>query len=89
MINAPDLAQVYARKVDNRKATFLICQDCFWCASCFKADGNFRMCPLCRNGSIDSLPIFSNEYYRMELSANRNVELHFAADRLGELQIGK
>lgn len=34
------------------------------------------------NGSIDSLPIFDREYYKVELSANRNVELHFAADIL-------
>lgn len=78
-MNAYDLAQVYAKKVDTRKATFVICQDCFWCASCFKANDSFRRCPLCRNESIDSLPIFGDEYYKVELSMNRNVELTFAA----------
>lgn len=76
---ASDLAQVYARKVDARKATFVICQDCFWCASCFRVYDSFLRCPLCRNDSIDSLPIFGDEYYKVELSPNGNVELRFAA----------
>jgi hypothetical protein len=73
-MHAPDLSQVYARK-----ATFVICQDCFWCASCFRVNDSFLRCPLCRNDSIDSLPIFGDEYYRVELSVNKNVELWFAA----------
>ena len=56
----------------------MICQDCFWCASCFKASDNFRNCPVCRNDGIDALPIFGGEYYKVELSANGNVELSFA-----------
>ena len=59
------------------KANFIICPSCFWCASCLKADYIFQVCLQCRNKIVDSLPISDNEFYKIELWDNGNVELVF------------
>ncbi len=35
------------------------------------------MCVQCKNEAVDSLPIFDNEFYKIELQGNGNVELMF------------
>lgn len=60
-----------------RKANFIICPSCFWCASCLKADYVFPMCLQCKNGIVDSLPISDDEFYKIEFWDNGNVELIF------------
>lgn len=60
-----------------RKANFVICPDCFWCASCLKAEYNFPMRLQCKNAVVDSLPISDGEFYRVEFWKNGNVELVF------------
>jgi hypothetical protein len=47
-------------------ANFVICQTCFWCASCFKAYEDFPGCKICTNPkeTVDSLPIFEKEFFR-------------------------
>jgi hypothetical protein len=69
--------KVPAKKPAARKANFVICQDCFWCASCFKQD-SLPACPACRSRNIDPLPIFEGEHYRLEISERRSVNLMFS-----------
>jgi hypothetical protein len=62
---------------------FLICQECFWCVSCFnmsKLAASFSLgrCPICESaGSFDSIPIFSSEGYRYLLDDKKGVVLEF------------
>ena len=62
---------------------FLICQECFWCASCFNmsklvASFSLGRCPICESaGSFDSIPIFSSEGYRYLLDDKKGVVLEF------------
>lgn len=65
-----------AKKSSPRKAHFVICQDCFWCASCFKQD-NLPECPGCSGRNIDLLPIFEGEHYQVEISKKHSVNLMF------------
>lgn len=68
-----------AKKMAAKKANFVICQDCFWCASCLQ-DG-LPECPTCRGRNIDLLPIFDGEHYRLEISEKRSVNLMFSKAR--------
>lgn len=62
---------------------FLICQECFWCASCFNmskliASFSLGRCPICESaGSFDSIPIFSSEGYRYFRDDKKGVVLEF------------
>jgi hypothetical protein len=62
---------------------FLICQVCFWCASCFNmsklvASFSLGRCPICEStSSFESIPVFSSEGYRYLLDAKKGVILEF------------
>ncbi|WP_415283974.1 hypothetical protein [Candidatus Nitrososphaera sp. FF02] len=60
-----------------QKANFVICSSCFWCATCFDAGKEFPACPACKGSPVDSLPISENEFYKVEIAGNRNIELSF------------
>jgi len=66
--------------------SFVICQSCFWCASCLSSkilstiaetDGSFTKCPSCTEGNIESTPIAENENYRFDYNAKRGVMMEF------------
>ena len=62
-------------------AYFVICNDCFWCASSFLASesshNNYKTCPTCNETRMEFLPLEVNEPYRFNYSASRGVELQF------------
>lgn len=67
MVNPSYLLKLYRNKI--KRATFIICQSCYWCVSCLKAYDNFPICPYCVNKVVDSIPISDKEFYRMEILA--------------------
>jgi hypothetical protein len=57
-------------------ATFLICNSCFWCASCISADYNHtEQCPNCST-KMESIPISEREAYQLNIDS-KNVSLEF------------
>jgi hypothetical protein len=67
---------------------FIICQSCFWCASCFPSqvlgtiaaaaeDSTSPKCPSCIEGNIESIPIAENENYRFDYNNKRGVVMEF------------
>lgn len=72
--------QAITKTMVAKKASFVICQDCFWCASCLQ-DG-LSECPTCNSRNMDLLPIFDGEHYRLEFSKKRSVNLMFSKARL-------
>lgn len=60
-----------------KKASFVLCQSCYWCATCFLADDGFPRCPACGSDVIDSIPISESEFYSVSVAGNGNVELRF------------
>jgi len=79
-----DLLQLYCGRIRRVRAHFVICQSCFWCASCFKAEYDFPKCPSCSYDAVDSLPIFEKEFFRMKVWHNGNLELEFGEEILQE-----
>ena len=67
---------------------FVICQSCFWCASCFPTqslgtlaaaaqDSISPKCPSCIEGNIESIPIAENENYRFDYNIKRGLVMEF------------
>ena len=68
--------------------TFVICQSCFWCASCLSSrilstiaetDGSSSLtkCSSCIEGNIESIPIAENENYRFDYDTRRGLTMEF------------
>jgi hypothetical protein len=41
------------------------------------AGKEFPTCPACGGSAVDSLPISENEFYKVDINGNKNVELSF------------
>ncbi|MDQ6864958.1 MAG: hypothetical protein M3044_14180 [Thermoproteota archaeon] len=62
------------------KIDFLICNSCFWCASCLTLDVEFAIdkCPYCEGSSIEYIPIAANETYSVEYNPASGITLEFS-----------
>jgi hypothetical protein len=56
---------------------FLLCGSCYWCASYLSLRGTVEICPSCKNGIVESMPISDNEIYTFHYNATRGVTLEF------------
>jgi hypothetical protein len=82
-INAEENA-IMTKKEMPPKVDFLVCQSCFWCASCIFShtykgitEQAIVKCPSCVKGDIESLPIAQNESYRFHYDTKRGVTVEF------------
>lgn len=44
----------------NHQTHFLLCEACFWCATCLINSGDATIilnCPICNNAKVESLPV--------------------------------
>ena len=58
---------------------FVICKECFWCASLFGIR-SLGACPLCFEKAIEFLPISNNERYNFSYDVDTGVVLEFSVD---------
>lgn len=61
---------------------FLICPSCFWCASytglsSSKSYERLTQCVVCKNDKIESIPIGSDESYKVNYNQAHGIELTF------------
>jgi hypothetical protein len=67
---------------------FVMCQSCFWCASCLSSkilsaivetndSSSLTKCPSCIKGNIESIPIAENENYRFDYDTRRGLTMEF------------
>jgi hypothetical protein len=62
-----------------KKRLFIICDDCFWCASALDTrPADIDSCALCAR-PVSSLPIGQNEKYLFKYTPKRGVELEFSS----------
>ena len=71
------------------KMHFMICQACFWCATCVSPQLLRKMtrvtedpvsltkCPFCVKGNVESIPIAENENYRFNYDTKRGLVMKF------------
>jgi hypothetical protein len=68
--------------------SFVMCQSCFWCASCLSSkilstiaetDGSSSLtkCPSCIEGNMESIPIAEDENYRFDYDTRRGLTIEF------------
>ena len=57
---------------------FLICNSCFWCASCVYDLYKINKCPICNeNTTVESIPLTNHEAYRFDYDNERGVTVEF------------
>jgi hypothetical protein len=67
--------------VIQKTRVFLICDDCFWCASALKSRlVEIDCCPQCQK-QISSIPLADNEGYTYSYDKGHGVELDFWSSR--------
>jgi hypothetical protein len=71
--------------IDNRdiivakEIHFLLCESCFWCASCLNAAKmTITKCPSCSDARLESMSISDNEIYKFGYDPERGVTLEFS-----------
>jgi hypothetical protein len=78
--NANHEMKIIGNNIDQRY--FILCNFCFWCASCTNAHFSFaaynNTCPSCNDGSIEWIPIAKDENYAYNLSSTGSIELKFS-----------
>lgn len=75
MTNKTKIEQLQLRR--NSGVQFALCGSCYWCASVFRYEA-ISVCPSCRNGGIDLMPISADENYVFEYDEKRGIVLDFA-----------
>lgn len=76
MLDAPTIA---SRKISER-ANFVICNECFWCASFLGTESAIKTCPSCSKNAIEVIPVFRNEKYAFEYNVSTGVILDFSLE---------
>lgn len=59
--------------------SFLICDECFWCASGLINELDIESCPQCER-PISCTPIAKNEGYTFNYTHSRGVEVEFTSN---------
>jgi hypothetical protein len=61
-----------------KQIRFIVCESCFWCASCLNQGITVDKCPSCNNGKVELLPVFDNELDRSSRTPKKaDVVPHF------------
>ena len=57
---------------------FIICRNCFWCASLLESGIFIERCPGCSNNTLEAIPINSNERFIISNDQRRGVTFEFS-----------
>ena len=72
-----DTTIITTAAAESKQRLFVICDDCFWCASAISTRlHRIDTCPQCRK-PVSSLPLSTDEVYRYKYTPTRGVELEF------------
>lgn len=64
----------------NMRARFVICNDCFWCASQVMTGNVLDRCPDCKKPNLETMPVFLDEAYFFYRDDKRGIDLSFRKD---------
>lgn len=71
-----DRRQSERRRITTSAVHFLICDNCFWCASILKEPYESK-CMACGNQIVSSVPVMHNEMFVVEVDKKRGISLSF------------
>ena len=83
-----DSSSLTARSPSSSPPIFILCDNCYWCATYFdktRIPGD-NTCPQCgaNNNELTSFPIMSNEAFTFDYNDKHGVEFEFKARRKGK-----
>jgi len=64
----------------SKEAHFLLCGSCFWCASFLELRFTIDICPSCKSGKVESMPLSDKEIYTFDYDPTRGVTLAFSSN---------
>lgn len=63
---------------DFPEACFIICKNCFWCATLLNPKETYPECPECHEPNLDFMLVTGEENYRSYQKATHLVEMEFS-----------
>lgn len=61
----------------SKQVYFTLCGSCYWCASYLDGRGVESLCPTCKSGKVESIPVAGNEMYMFDYDQKRGVTVDF------------
>jgi len=55
-----------------KQIRFILCESCFWCASCLNLGIKVDQCPICNNHKVESMRVSGNELDRSNLNPKKD-----------------
>ena len=81
-------AKLHMNSKVSAQVHFVLCETCFWCASCFKIyKRSVAKCPCCNSIRLKSIPICDNEVYKFGHDPKRVVALELSDIRKRNMNI--
>jgi hypothetical protein len=73
-----DLGKTSENETTNPYASFIICNNCFWCASVLGQPSLMSRCPLCALNMLDEIPLSANEKFQISQDDKRGLTIEFS-----------
>ena len=64
--------------IANPYASFIICNNCFWCASVLVQPSLMSRCPLCAINMLEEIPLSANEKFQIYQDDKRGLTIEFS-----------
>jgi hypothetical protein len=71
------------------EASFVICEDCFWCASWMSPTRTISTCSMCFSNRVSVIPIAENESYEYSVTENAGLDIRFSTRGKNLMQSNK
>ena len=55
-----------------KQIRFILCESCFWCASCLNLGIKVDQCPICNNHKVQLMPVSDNELDTSNLNPKKD-----------------
>jgi hypothetical protein len=71
------------------EASFVICEECFWCASWMNPTRSVSTCSMCFSNRVSLIPIARNESYVYSVTESRGLDVRFSTRSKNLMQSDK
>jgi hypothetical protein len=71
------------------EASFVLCEECFWCASWMSPTRSISKCSMCFSNRISLIPIAKNESYVYSVTESDGLDIRFSTRSKNLMQSNK
>jgi hypothetical protein len=72
-----------------RETSFVICEECFWCASWMNPTRSISKCSMCFSNRVSVIPIAKNESYAYSVTESGGLDIRFSTRGKNLMQSNK